>query len=476
MTEINEVGPVNKYCPQCHKSTARTKNEKGEFICNNCGSGGTMSNAKGSFAGGMQNKEVPKLHPEEESCGCGSGAGFQVPLGMKQRKKQIKEIIALNPDISVSVALSFLNKMDESLASVVAGKIDSCDYNSVAEMMREHAIRKLVESKVGEVVRKKAGGGGYVLYAPNKGKKNAAKPVATFPTKTGAKKAELARFPPKDPGKLARLRKEIDRVMKDPKKRAEKERQAAREKGTVTTGDLAPKAKAPEKKTKASKKESVFNPCALIESVSHLNEQKKSMFERAIVSHFIIEGLFREEKTGSDWDEYISKVSSKVLSGDSKFSKLQKNIEKKTEQILQNAFNTINKAVKKSVKLKSFGVKKSESAGKTYLPFTASFDNVAVEPIYIYVEAGVPKIEVSEQAKVALTKLDPDASKLFRAELVTVQERVLDKMDDLSRAIDSRDKYLERIEDEVDSFVSNLTALQVSLLKQLLVKKYRKLS
>ena len=44
-----------------------------------------------------------------------------------------------------------------------------------------------------------------MLYAPNKGKKHASRPAGAFPTKLAAKRADLARFPPKDPKKLEEL-------------------------------------------------------------------------------------------------------------------------------------------------------------------------------------------------------------------------------------------------------------------------------
>ena len=77
-----------------------------------------------------------------------------------------------------------------------------------------------------EVVRKKPGGGGWLLYAPNPGKKKGSSKKGEFPTKLGAKRAQLARFPPKDAYKLNRLRKEVDRLTKDPIAAKEKERKA----------------------------------------------------------------------------------------------------------------------------------------------------------------------------------------------------------------------------------------------------------
>lgn len=435
---------------------------------------------------------------------------------------------------------------------------------------RMAAVREMIRNKVREVVRKKAGGGGYTLYAPNPGKKGGSKPVGNFPTKMGAKRAELARYPPKDPNKLKRLRKDIDKTSKDPKKAAEKERTAAKQKGTdkgpkkpspknesvneaspfassiaapaassisTTTGStqkdlpgfltglkslskgspeynsyvnnhvklLSPAS--PENPFRAdvskqdktlaaagkptitamltkmgdSKSNAGFKPgqtktVAMGEALERRMDFMHRNLLSKIVAKSLVESLFREEKTESEWDDYISKLSKQALAGDTKFQALQKNISKKTEGILNDAFNSIKKAVGKDIKLKSFGLKHDPNSGQTYLAFSADFDGVAVEPIYIHIEGGVPRIEVSTNAKVALTKTDPDDGKLFRAELVTVQERVLDDMDVLSKAIQNRDKYLSKLESEVDGYVASLAPLQISLLKQLLVKKYRKIS
>lgn len=382
---------------------------------------------------------------KNESSVAGGIAGFQIPLGIKKRKKKVDELLSTHPDINELHVLSYFSSLSESATADAEKKLDECGIDSTADDVKDYIIRMLVSNKIKEVVRKKPGGGGYVLYSPNKGKKNKAKDVGNFPTKLGAKRAELQRFPPKDPQKLARLRKQIDRLMKDPKKAAEKERAAAKEKHES------------------------------IKLTTESTLRKVDFMHRRIIAKVIKESLFREEKTGSEWDDYISKLSKQALSDDKKFKKHQDSIEKKTRAVLQDAFNSINKAVKKDVKLKNFGVKKNEEKKKTYLAFSATFSNVAVEPIYIYVDNGVPKIEVSDTARVALTKTDPDTAKLFRAELVTVQENVLDKVDSLIDAIGSRDKYLTKVESEVDSFVAGLSPLQISLLKQLLVKKYRKL-
>lgn len=357
-------------------------------------------------------------------------------IDFTKRKNDIDEMLKCNPDIKQKMVEVYFSSTEEPNYETACKHFDNKEHNKVAEAIRADVVGRLIRKKVREIVRKKAGGGGYALYAPNKGKKKAATVVGNFPTKLGAKRAELMRFPPKDPIKLKRIRDYIKKLMSDPKKAAEREKMANKEIGT-----------------------------------DKRNEGIKLL--RGVIANLIKESLFNEELAGSEWDEYITKLSKQALIGDKKFQAYQKAIENKTEEMLNNSFNSIRKAIGKDAKLKSSGIKKSHNHGKAYISISALIDNVAVEPIYVYIENGIPKIEISDNAKISLTKVDSDSAKLFRAELVTVQERVLDKMDDLTKTIESRDKYLEKLEDGVDGFVAGLTPLQISLLKQLLVKKYR---
>lgn len=367
--------------------------------------------------------------------------GFQIPQGIKKRKSKVDEMLTLCEDINEGDVLSYFNNLGDAQVEPDEKDLDEGNYVALAERIREFIVREIIRNKLKEVVRKKEGGGGYVLYSPNQGKKKHAKAVGTFPTKLGAKKAELSRFPPKDPQKLARLRKEVERLMKDPKKRAEREAQAAR----------------------SGKKE----------GVELATESRQDL--KALLGKMVNEALFHEEAEPSHWEEYLGKLPKQAVAADKKFASYVKNIEKKSEKVLGDAFSAISKRVdKKQVKLKSMGTKVSEN-GKSYLAFTATMSNVEVGPIAIYIEGTTPRIELSDQAKAALTKVDPKVGKLFRAELVTVQESVLDKIEDLGKAVQARDSYLSKLEGEVDGFVADLTPLQVSILKNLLVKKYRKL-
>ena len=487
------------------------------------------------------------LKTAREGSGAGAVAGFQIPLGMQKRKEAVDEVLRENPDIGEGVALSFMSKLSDEECDQVGNMLDSGDRAGVADKMRMFAVRELVRQKVREVVRKKEGGGGYVLYAPNKGKKGKPRNLGTFPTKLGAKRAELARNPPKEPAKLQRLRKYVKRLSKKPQGDDEKKKKresVIREAGTpfapgstqvarmsppAGSGQIMPDVqsfgralaklppKSPERTKfliahandaefmkklaaqspdqakmltqiafKAGDKSAMLKPGAAkttvqgggnVEIKEHVQRRMEHM-HRAILTKVITksltEAMFREETGESEWDEYISRLSKQALAGDGKFQSLQKNITRKTEDVLDDAFLAIRKALGKSAAAKNHGVK--EENGTNYLMFSADIDGVQVGPIAIAIEGGKPRIHLSPDAKAALMKVEPQDAKMFRAELVTVQEAILDEMDDLAKATTNRDKYLQKLEGNVDAYVAGLSPLEISILKNLLVKKYRKIT
>jgi hypothetical protein len=315
---------------------------------------------------------------------------------------------------------------------------------------QERMVREYVRARIKEVVRKKPGGGGYVLYSPNKGKKNPPKPVGEFPTKLGAKRAELTRYPPKDAAKLKALRKQIDRIQKDPKKRAEKEREWAQ--GDKVKNHGKPRGETPKKSAK--------------ESVDAL---------AAGVASLVREALFREEEAPvSGWDERVARLSKAAVEADSKLQKLQKDIEKKTVSALQAAAGEVEKVLKKQkIKATCGDVRRDPQRMKSYVEITLDVDGVQVGPLYIFVEGSRLKFEVSGTAKASLGRLKPDRAKTLRSELATMQEDLLDKRGEIVAAVKNRDKYLDGLQNKADGYVSDLSALEISVLKSVLVDKFR---
>lgn len=358
-------------------------------------------------------------------------AGFQAPLAIRQRREKIEELLSSHPDIDRRMVLSFISGMDEAAGEACAARLDR-DVNEVADDIRRHVVREFVRQKMREVVRKKPDGSGFVLYAPNPKKKGRSKAVGSFPTRAMAKRAELSRFPPRDPARLRRLRRDVERMRKNPKA-------AARREGY-----------SPELLLRARLSE------ALIISA------RSRLVERSGVT----------PKEG--WDELVSRLSPDAMRG--KLSRAQRTIEKTRDSVLETAADLVRSALRGIAKVKSAPATKIASLGEVAVAFQAVLDGVTVGPMWITLRDGKPHVEVSPEAKAALGKCDPKRAKAFRAELITVQERRLDDMDDMKSAVAARDKILQRMEDDADKYVSSLDPAQLVILKRLLAMKYRKLT
>lgn len=356
----------------------------------------------------------------KENSSCGSIIGFSVPEDLKQRKKHIDEMLSCHKDINPLIVLSFLSNLkDDEEKKYITTSLDMGKYDDVANKVREYAIREVVKGKLKEVVRKKKGGGGYTLYAPNVGKKGTPKAVGSFPTKIGAKRAELARFPPRDPGRLARLRKEVQKLQ--------------------------------------AKRESI----------------DKFEYIKPLIEAFVAEAMFRGEKSGSDWTEFVDGIPSSILAKDSNMQKMQRNIDKKTEQALKDALADISKAVKKSALLKQSTFQDDPKNNRVQIAFNVEIDGKSIGPIFIFINNGVPQVELSSSAKDDLTRVDGDKAKLFRAELITVQERVLDKIDYVSKAISARDNILDKLHTKVEEVVAGLSDIEKLMFKRLISTKFK---
>jgi len=358
-------------------------------------------------------------------------AGFQAPLAIRQRREKIEEMLEAHPDIDRRMVISFISGMDDAAGEECGARLDR-DPSAVADEIRRHVVREFVRQRMREVVRKKPDGSGFVLYSPNPKKKGRSKPVGTFPTRAMAKRAELSRFPPRDPNRLRRLRRDVERMRKNPRAAGKRE------------------AFAPEMILRGRLSE------ALVASA------RSRLLERS--------GTAPE----AGWDELVSRLSPDALRG--KLGRAQREIEKVTGSVLEDAAAVVRAALRGLAKVKSAPAAEVPSRGEVAVAFQAIMDGVTVGPMWIALRDGVPHIDISPEAKAALGKCDPKRAKEFRAELITAQERRLDDMDDVKRARAARDKLLQKMEDDVDGYVASLEPAQLIVLKRLLAMKYRKLT
>ena len=415
------VPPGKKVCPGCESEHKKKAKDYGEYWA--------------------KNNKIDEM-------GMAGGTGVQLPLGEKSScKESFDRMIKEAGDINEAQTVVFLKTLTPPQMTEVLAALEIGNHDFVASLVREHVIREAVRHKIKEVVRKKAGGGGYTLYAPNRGKKHGAKALGTFPTKLAAKRAELARFPPKDPGKLQRLRKEVEKLMKDPKKAAAAERRAHGTKGTDGGG-----------KSRGKKKyESKILAKILVNEV-----RKRTMTE----------GLFREDAQPSEWDEFIKKASGAAMEGDKGFQRVMRKLDAEMQTTFQKSMRLVANKLKGIANVKSLGMKANKDSGQKYMAFQVDTEAASVGPIYIFAEYGVPKIELSDKAEEAFGGVDQELGTRIRGALGST-ETELRNMGGLRDLITQRDAYLSSLEEKADGMISGMSPLQLSMLKRLLVKKYR---
>ncbi len=285
--------------------------------------------------------------------------------------------------------------------------------------------RERVDSAVKEIVRKKKGGGGYVLYRPNKGKKKPPKELQTFPDRDAAKEAELNRFPPRDPEQLKRAR---DKMKRKKAKRGKtvraKDRKATRE--------------------------------AIVSSLAQ----------------GLTEALFREDEVpGSPWDERLSSLSPAAIASDNRLHGLHRSIEKASIGALGDAHKGMGKSLRGIAKTK-MGEHGRETGGKMYVPVHLDVDGSEVGPIHLYIDGGHVRLELSDEARGHIGKLDPDDGNDLRGALMSFQDDHLPKIDGARRAVADRDEYLDKLEDGLDGQLDGMSGVQLHLAKQLIGNKH----
>jgi hypothetical protein len=303
----------------------------------------------------------------------------------------------------------------------------------------------MVNNRIQEIVRKKEGGGGYNLFPPNKGKKKKnQKAVGEFPTRLAAKRAELARFPPKDPEQLKRTRTRLDKLSKDPKKRIDKEKEDLTAKPGKRSGKAAGSRKA----------------------------RKEAIISRMVGD--LTERLFKEDEVpGSPWDERIASLHPDAMSSDKKLHRYLKGIEMASHGALGDGHKTLAKVLRGMAKVNPGDVMRDPDRGKMYMPITLDIDGDEIGPVHLYVDGGNVCIEISPEARETIGGLDPMIAKNLRGGLMSFQEDHLPKLDKAKKAWTDRDSYLDKLHQRLEKSVGGMSGVELHLARQMMNKRRR---
>lgn len=319
--------------------------------------------------------------------------------------------------------------------------------SGMAKLSKVEHLRQLVRQAMAEVVRKKEGGGGFVLYAPNKGKKKSSKPAGEFPTRLAAKRAELARFPPKDPEQLKARRRRLDKLAKDPKKRADAERK------DLTGTKPIKKSRKPSGSRKKAAREALV---------------------RSLVGD-LTERLFRDDEIpGSAWDERLANLSPDAISSDKRLAAMHKKMHQNSTWALDDAHRGFAKFMRGTAKVMPGEIGMDDNRKKMYVPVMMDVEGEQVGPIHFYIDGGHVRCEVSQACREQLANMDPDLARELRGSMMTYTEDHLPEIEHAKNAWSDRDSYLDKLQQKLDKHVGNMSSVEVHLAKQLLNKQRRR--
>jgi hypothetical protein len=151
---------------------------------------------------------------------------------------------------------------------------------------------------------------------------------------------------------------------------------------------------------------------------------------------------------------------------------------KKVDKSLKDSVNALTHILKENDFEVEHKFKKStdEEMGQVEFNVKDTEGMAKVGPFLLVIKNGTPTIVATDGAKTSMTRLDAERGKLLKVELSSIQEDVLDMDGAVDVAINKRDEFLNKQEKKLDNFIADLSPLQISMLKNLLVNKYRKLN
>jgi len=216
---------------------------------------------------------------------------------------------------------------------------------------------------------------------------------------------------------------------------------------------------------------------ALYDVLKESTKEEASLILRSINETSMISYIFENPTVDeSIWENFVSKLSQEVILSDMQLKKMLTNAAKAEVKMLSRAVDTISEILGQTG---VFEVKKGVCAhhpdtNDLRMSFKVGMkENNKNLGFSVGLENSKPLIIFPEDSRNAINSMANHESKLLRAELMHAQETALDIMDDVIKAVKSRDNYLSLMERTLDKDLNKLGPMQIALLKYLLKKKYK---
>ncbi len=253
-------------------------------------------------------------------------------------------------------------------------------------------------------------------------------------------------------------------------------------------GKKKPKHGSTFKKHRKKKNAAKLAPKAHTAPKAHLapksqKEHLLAMFKESVKRVLINEGsalsyVFEQAPLENDskiWEAFLEKISKQTLLSDPKLLALLKAMAKNEVKSLGNAVNAIKKNLEKTGNFEVEQKKPDQDKeGDLFLNFQIKMVNGGKNLDFsVKLEHGKPLIQIPEQTRANLNSMATPDSKFLRSELIHIQETILNNMNEVIETTEKRDEYLGKLHADAQKSLSNMSPLQIVMLRYLLKSKYK---
>lgn len=181
------------------------------------------------------------------------------------------------------------------------------------------------------------------------------------------------------------------------------------------------------------------------------------------------------DKAAQMWDNFIENLPDETIMSDPKLKNTLISLAKSESKVLQKAMKEVQSVLAASgFKVKAANLQKDPQTQEMKMMFSVTLkENGKTLPFSLKIENGRPLVVIPDETRNILNTLNNNESKLIRSELIHSQETILDNMDDLVNLADKRNKYLHKVEEDIDKWITQLNPLQISMLRFSLKNKYK---
>lgn len=192
----------------------------------------------------------------------------------------------------------------------------------------------------------------------------------------------------------------------------------------------------------------------------------------------MISYIFEEKPTkpgSSIWETVVGKLPREVVMSDQGLGEILQSVAVAEARTLARSVLEIKKVLERSG---PFLVERQEAdqdpdTGDIRMPFVVALGENTNLLFAVKLEHGKPLVLFPEESRNALNNMLTNESKLLRAELMHIQETILDGIDDVIQAGLKRDTYLEQMQFRLNGLIEGMNLVETMLLKNLVREKLR---